>query len=35
MSYYDYDDFSYNENYFDDPMIRDSIIREAAEQILW
>lgn len=35
MSNYDYDNYSFNDDYYDDPMVRDHILREAAEQILW
>lgn len=35
MSHYDYDSYSYSEDYYDDPAVRDSILREAAEQLLW
>jgi hypothetical protein len=35
MIYYDYDSYSYNKDYYDDPAVRDDILREAAEQLLW
>ena len=35
MNYYDYDSYSYTKDYYDDPAVRDSILRDAAEQLLW